>query len=221
MTRTKKSNSSITISRDLYMATIMLTTDHLPTKIDTVFLYSRSFGDDAGLFELTSNLYKNNVVKSILITDSDGRRDGGIVPAEAWPGKDSWIQKLTNFGVDRIILTSEAYNTKSESYSFLYKAKELDFKSAVVIAQPHQIVRVMLTLVKVMAKTHFYIRIYCLCPHSTSWSKEVYGSQGNKSMPRKLHIQEEFKRIVKYQKTDDLVNFPELFTYLAKREKMV
>lgn len=208
-------------TKDLFVATVMLLTDSVPDKVDALFFYSRSFGDDNGLFEIVFDQYKKNKDQIVLLNSSDGRKEGGTTPSEAWPGKDIWIKKLIGLGVDNIVLAAETANTKAESYAFLEKSKELGLTSAVVIAQPHQLVRAMLTLVKAMSESNIEMDIYCLCPHATSWQKEVFGSQGEKRMERRQHIVEEFSRIIKYQQKGDLAIFRELFSYLSKRKNVI
>lgn len=220
-TADRDKQSKFKFAENIYLSTIMLLSDRLSARADALFFYSRSHGDDENLFELVSDLYKKKIVENVLVTDSDGRRVDGNVPGEAWPGKEDWMRRLSEIGINKMQLSGEAYHTKSETNAFLTTMKENNWKSAVIVAQPHQILRAMLTVVKSMSENNNWIRVYTMSPKSTSWSVEVFGSQGKKKMPRKYHINEEFDRIIRYQQSGDLASFDELFSYLSKRENMV
>ncbi len=204
-------------AKDIYEATLLVLTDKLPQQTDALFLHGRSYGDDEGLFELVSQLYKDGRIKSVIIPGTDGRRHGASIPGEAWPGQKAWMKKLKELGVDKVHLSDPGYNTRTETDSFLKASSEKGWKSVAVLTQPHQILRAMLGTVKSMEERNTWIRVYALIPPNTSWGSEVFGSQGEKSLPRIDHIKEELVRIHRYQEKGDLASFEQLFMYIAVR----
>lgn len=214
-----KQKTDTSLALDFYRATLMLLADSLPSKVDVVFFHARSYGDEDGLFELIENLYKEDTISNVLILGTDGRREGGTKPGESWPGRDVWTKRLQDLGIiNRVYLSDEAHHSRSESDVFLKKAREQGWKSAIVLTQPHQILRVILGTIKSMSESNNWIRIYALTPKSTSWEKKVFGSQGKKLLQRFEHIKEEFVRISRYQKLGQLAKFQELFNYLERRK---
>lgn len=212
---------------EFVMATTMLLSDYPPKPVDVVFLHGRSFFDaeKAGFFSTAVDMIKDGTAKNILIADSEGERLGETVPRKAFAGKTLWTDRLVKMGVpvDKIIYCphpikgEHGFHTRNESDAFLDVCEESGFKSAVIIAQPHQLVRAMLGTVKVMANHNYNMDVYNAAPRSTNWRKMVRGSQGKELKPRMEHIEDEYKRVFAYQANGDLATFSDLFNYLSKR----
>lgn len=146
-------------------------------------------------------------------------------PRVAFAGKSIWTDRLVRLGVpqDRIIYAphlipgEHGFNTKDESDAFLKVCSEREFKTGVIVTQPHQVVRAMLGAVRTINKNGYEIGVWSVSPQSTDWGKRVKGSQGNELKPRMEHIEDEIKRVFAYQDKGDLASFSELLNYLKNR----
>jgi len=200
---------------ELIEATIRLITDKV-TAVDTIFFHARAEGDDVGLFELVSRLYHDGFVRhSVLI---NGSKSGTLEPGgtvHSYPGVIAYRRRLEELNVHTVV-ASPAFNTLEENFSFLKAAKTRGWRSAIIIAQPHQLLRIFLGALKIMEKENYLMVLYAVCPSQVDWLKEVYGSQGQKFIPRYGHVTEEYKRIEKYQAKGDLATTDELLQYLNK-----
>ncbi len=218
------------LAGDFTKATTVLLSDFPPGPVDAVFFHSRSFFDaeKQGIFILAADLIKQDKAKYLLIPDSEGERIGGTTtPRETWPGISLWTNRLVEtLGVERgkilpcphLIPGEHGFNTKTEAEAFLATSVERGFKTAVVLTQPHQIVRAMLGVVKTINQKGLPINVWCISPQSTDWNKRVKGSQGMERKPRVEHIQDEIERVLKYQAKGDIASFDELFAYLTRRD---
>lgn len=191
-----------------------------PTKdVDALFFHARSYGDDEGLFKLASDMYQDRKVRHVVVFNSDGRRHGGVVPGESNPGMDYYIDQLEQRSVPNILSPREpGYHTRTETDGFVEIAKEHGWRSAVVIAQPHQLLRIMLGTVTVMAKTGYWMEVYTAAPQSVQWLLVTRTNQGRQEETRIENAQRELLRIPDYQKRGHLATLEELMDYLKKRE---
>ena len=133
----------------------------------------------------------------------------------SYPGVAAYRRRLEELNVHTAV-ASPAFNTLEENFSFLEAAKVRGWRSAIVVAQPHQLLRIFLGAVRVMEKENYLMFLYAVCPSQVDWRREVYGSQGQKFIPRYGHVAEEYKRIEKYQAEGDLASTDELLQYLNK-----
>lgn len=187
--------------------------------VDALFFFSRAHNDHHGLFDLAATLFTTSCVRHVAITGSRGEREGGTIPGEANPGKDFYLRELAAWGVRwNVVPANPAFNTKTEGEAFLSLAKKHGWRHAAIIAQPHQILRAFLGLVRSMATIGFEIPIFAAAPRSTSWWEHVYGSQGENLMARFEHIGAELERIRRYQASGELASFYDLFRYLRRRD---
>lgn len=213
---------------NLACATVKLLSDFPPKPVDAIFFHGRSYFD-AGkrdLFQMAVDMINDGKSKYIVMLDSEGQQVGSTIPKVSYPGKTLWTDRLVGMGVgiEKILYSpplgdNTGFNTKTEGNSFMELSKEKGFKTAVILAQPHQIVRAMLGYVRSMIDQfdqHF--DLWCAHPQSTDWQKKVKGSQGMELKPRSKHIEDEIKRIFAYQAKGDLASFSELFQYLDKRD---
>ncbi len=189
-------------------------------QLGALFFFSRTQTDHAGLVELAVDLHRSSVVHTVFLNGSDGEREGRTTPGEANPGKAFYIAELTARGVpgEQILLARPTFNTFAEGMSFVELTRELDFRSAGVLSQPHQVLRAYLGIVRAMEKAGHLMRIHAFTPSHTNWSEEVCGSQGMHRMPRFGHLEQEFQRIPLYQQRGDLVSIAELLAYLKDRD---
>jgi|SRR3989344_2111688 len=224
----KSIEAEIKRSIDLKRVTEVLLNDRPPKPVDAVFFFGRSYFD-AGkkdIFQVATDMIKEGRAKYIFIPDSEGQRVGGTIPREANPGKTLWTDRLVRLGVDKnqIIYCPHpipgelGFHTRNESDAFLRTAANKGLNTAVVLTNPHQIVRAMLGVVKTINDTGQEIDVWCMVPDTTGWNKRVMGSQGKELKPRRDHVPSEIDRIFKYQAQADLASFDDLYAYLAKRD---
>lgn len=213
---------------DLIQARAILLNNYPTDPVDAVFFFGRSFFD-AGkkdLFKVAAELIQNKEAGYIFIADSEGERVGETTPRTAWPGKTLWTDRLVRLGVgtDKIIycphpITGEVgFHTRTEADAFVGRAANMELNSAVVLTQPHQLIRAVLSVIKAINQQEVPIDVWSMFPPQTDWDKKVKGSQGLESKPRREHIPDEIDRIFKYQKNGQIATFNELFDYLARRD---
>jgi len=202
---------------ELCAAQIMVLSDRPPKRVDALWFFGRARGDTDRLFELVAGELKLGVADHVVINGSDGQRQGGKKPGEAWEGQHVWTLRLNQVGVHDIRYCKPAGNTKVEGDAMLSYSLEQGWKSAVIICQPHQALRAMLGLVKSMADRGEWMRIYVVVPSCTDWFRPVFGSQGHDELPRYLHIQQELVRIRLYETRGDLCSPTDLIEYCRNR----
>ena len=203
----------------VFQATTMLLS-HEPTNlVDALFFHGRSFGDTTNLFKLAADFQLEGRTHFIALFNNEGERNGSNIPYEANPGKTFFRSMLIDQKVDpnAIVYTRPGgYHTRMENDDFLDLSQQLNWKSGVILTQPHQLLRAMLGMLKAMQETNYFMDIHTLAPKSTPWFDEVSGSQGVESKLRVDHIKDEFERIAKYQQAGQLASFEDLFQYLAQ-----
>lgn len=222
---------------NLYRVTCMLLTDSLPRNLDTIFFHARAHGDSDQLFGLAADYYRRYNSPCVFINGGDGSHRSGIVPHESWAGAKGWAHELIAFGISSgdIVFTKSAFNTKEENDYFLELARERKLKRALVVGQPHHLVRSFLGLLKSMSDANYWMRIYAVSPKfktTDSWWQAVYSFSAFLT-PEELPLSEEryrprfdlvggeVTRIPRYQEKGDLATFEELFLYLRRRENII
>lgn len=186
--------------------------------VEAIFFHTRAERDDDNLFEIAAKTHMDGLTLFIILNGSDGQGMDGI-PQSGWPGKTVYIEKLANLGVPRsaILLSGIGKNTREENREYLKVAQGLGFNRVAILAQPHQMLRATLGLIKEMSVQAYHMQIYCLVPHATDWQKKVYGNQGKNFKPRLEHAADECERIIKYTESGDLATPQEFFAYFQKR----
>lgn len=200
-------------------ATTVLLSDEPLATIDTTFFHARAWEDDDGLFLLTSQLYHSHKTNSIAINGGEGGLPGSTIGGQNWPGWKHYVTKLQVSGVRGvdICVTDPAKNTKEENEMFLMLAMQKEWRSAVIIGQPHHILREFLGMIASMRDHAYWMRIYAAAPRTVDWTKLVYGSPSVLLTPRLEHIFQELERIPRYQAKGDLAQYNELYSYLGIR----
>lgn len=189
--------------------------------LDALFLYSRSAGDDEGLFELAAALARHGRVGHIVINGADGRAAGGTRPGEAWPGRDAYLGRLEGLGVPpgRVVAAAPSTHTREENTAYVQLSRERGWRSGAGLTQPHQALRAALGLLQASRHASHAMRLYSLVPSATDWVRAVPGSQGRLHQPRHLHISEELQRIVRY--AADLASLEEYAAYVLVERPLV
>ncbi len=192
----------------------MLAVDRPKCRVSAVIFHGRSFnGDDDGLFDLASLL--TSTISENLVIINGGNGEGFVEGIRAWPGKKDYAKRLGAFGCN-IVTSSSAPRTLEEGFAFSEIAEDMGVKRAIVIAQPFQLLRIMLTHLMVMKKRQYPMQIYAMAPSVVDWNKVTNGNQGQAGMVRFDQIKAEFERIAPYQAQGNLALIPELIEYLLK-----
>lgn len=194
-------------------------------RVDAIFVFGRAKGEweagrgNEGVLQTAVDLFEKRLAPRIVIPGYAGNPDGkGGIIRSAYPGRERWKEELTYLSVPvgSVALTRGAgTNTKTEGDDFVLLARQHSWRKAVVVTQPHQMLRAMLGLVKTMEQVDYWMNVLPVCPSQIDWAAPVYGSQGKKCLLRQEHIDEEWDRIPRYQKQGDLATFKELERYLC------
>lgn len=206
----------------LYQAVVMLSSGQPEQPVDVLFVHNRSFGDYTHLFEIAGEMFRRGRVRFIAVTNNEGERVGSTVPFEANPGKTWCAENLLTQGIptENIIYPNTmAFHTRQENYAFLETSIQRSWTTGIILTQPHQLLRAMLGMVQAMNLRGYQMEIYTAAPVSTLWQEVVSGNQGLESKPRIDHIQDEWERVRRYQASDELASFDDLFAYLKTREE--
>jgi hypothetical protein len=200
----------------------MVLNDEPAEPVDAVFLHALSYDDDDEMFPLAASYIKEGKAKYIVVNGSDGRRFEGQTPGEAWAGKDEYIRRLKELGVneDQIVVSAPALHTRQANDAYLDTAKAKGWKTAVTLNQPQQLLRAELGQIQAMKKKDYWMRVYTSFPLPWDEEKEVYGQQGKEKEPRYKLLGKEYERILDYQGKGDLASFDEFFDYMDKRAEI-
>lgn len=205
---------------DAVQATTILLSDWPSEETDTIFFHARAWEDDDGLFPLATELCQTRKAKRVTINGGQGGRPGSTVGGQNWPGWREYLSRLWELGVKHVYGTDVANNTKEENEMFLKVAVRHEWRSAIILGQPHHILREFLGMIASMRDHKYWMRIYAVAPETTNWAKPVYGSPGISLSPRFEHITQEFERIPRYQAKGDLAKYYELYPYLRVRSSI-
>ena len=207
-------------------AKTVLLSDWPTEPVDAVFFHARSYDDDDENIFRTASELTSRFGGCVVINGSDGELADGTGPGVAWAGKAVWIDRLKDFGITPL-LTWPALDNKGENEEYINLALARNWKRAVILTQPHQMVRTFLGAVKSMADRDYWMQLYGVTPRSVDWWKVVRGSQGAEVLHRIRHIDREDSRIPRYLKEGkygkggcDLATYEELFAYLRTRESI-
>lgn len=208
---------------DLDKITDLYWKDRPTEPVDILYFFGRSYLDASkeALYQMAVDLYKQKMVKKIIVPGTEGERLGGIIPRESQPGKTLMKNRLVKMGVDEddVVFNEPGYHTKAEGDAFLRYSAEHNLNRVVVLTNPHQITRAMLGLIKTIDDKDLPIDVYAVTPNPSrfDWQRRVKGSQGLERKPRYMHIQDEIDRIKLYQDKGDLASFDEALSYMARR----
>lgn len=203
-------------------ATLMVLSVWPKGELDALFVHGRSFGDDTGLFDQGTQLYKDGLVGKIAIFNNNGERCGSIIPYQANPGKDYYKDNFVTRGVpeeDIIISVLSSCQTRQESDGFIDLSIREGWLRAGVLTQPHQALRTTQGTLQALKDLLWGMEVYSVSPKNVAWFTTVSGSQGTESKARWRHIEDEYTRISKYTDQGDIVSLDELFAYMEAREQ--
>lgn len=212
---------------DLAKAYNMLCRDKPEKPADILYFFGRSFFDapKEGLYRLAVDLYKQKMVKKIIVPGTEGERfnDPKKEPRKAHPGKTLMKNRLIGMGVlDRdVVFSDPGYHTRAEGDAFLKYSVENNFLRVFSLTNIYQAPRAMLGLIEKINEDHLPIAVYAVVPDSDTvdWGRLVKGSQGLERKPVFKHLYQEFQGISRYQRKvpPDLASFDEFFKYIHQR----
>jgi len=193
--------------------------------VDATFVFGRAQRDyeategDSGILETAAELYHKKLTHFLSLPGTKGKLAvGGVAVMTTYPGPEVFSRCLEERGVpvDRIVPTAEAPpHTRGDSDAFVELAKDRAWSTAVVVTQPHQMLRAMLGVLKSFEKYAYPMQVLPVCPRCVNWNKNVYGSQGALLLKRHEHVQQEWGRITRFQEKGDLASLEELNSYLS------
>jgi len=154
----------------------------------------------------------------------------------AYCGYEKWRKLFIRRGIrqEAIVLLPPSKHTGEESANLLLLARAKGWKSVTIMAYPYHLLRCFLQIVAAMEKLQIRLRVYARTFKlgGDDWQRQmtriVMGGTnvlGNTTVNGSMidHIASELERVVKYAQEGG--NFtrhatiPELFEYLAKRDK--
>lgn len=197
-----------------------------------IFVPGRAQGDwerfpnNRGLLEHADSLarrYLDSSPHPVVIPAHDGSYDGeGRRVSTGYPGFERWREELINLGTPQRCIfgtlirdgEEKMTHTRAETDGFVRLAKQEKWRSAIVIAYPHQLPRVMGCLLKSLEVENHRMHITPDAPVPHRWDIPVYGSLGAKKMPRRQHIREEIERALEYVEKGYMVPLLQIRDYL-------
>lgn len=207
-----------------YQRALSIALNDPPTEpVDAVFLHPLSHGDDNEMFPLAAKLLKSGRARFVVINGSEGQAIGDPTHGKAWAGREEYIRRLKEVGVnqeDQIIVAGPGLHTRENNDVFLNVAKEKKWKTAVTLNQPQQVLRATLGQIRTMERYPYWMRLYSIFPEPWD-AKKVFGSQGAEEVWRHKLLGDEYNRIKTYQAKGDLATFEEFFAYIKKRPKII
>ncbi|MDQ5922730.1 MAG: hypothetical protein QG644_438 [Patescibacteria group bacterium] len=185
--------------------------DRLETKVNVVLV----FGDVPGnatnhLFRQIALTLKAGLAEKVLINGLEAKEEFGQSAME-------WRSKLSGFKVpeERILEFPPARNTFDEAKEMVLYAKQEGWRTAVILAQPHRLVRCLRCLIKAMEKHNHKLDIYFIYP-KCDLSEKTAGSQNLFFMKRYLWIG--WENSVFHSLYYRLPSFKKSVTYLENRK---
>lgn len=211
---------------DLEKAYNLLVNDKPTNPTDILYFFGRSYLDAPkhGLYQIAVDLYKQEMVRKIIVPGTEGERLGENVPGMARPGKTAMKNRLVRMGIaeEDVIFSDQGFHTRQEGDAFLKYSNENNLRRAIALTNPHQIVRAMLGLVKKINEDDLPIAVYTFVPEpgTFNWGRMVKGSQGLERKPVFKHFFQELNGISTYQRKipPDVATFEELFEYIKRRD---
>lgn len=197
----------------------------------TMFVAGRA-EDDYGelLFSAARWWLKHNTSTNLVIPGHDGSYRNEERVATGYPGFKNWKAEILricaspewshkNVSPNHILPCvvrkghEKITHTREETDGFVLRAMGLGWKSAFVMANFHQLPRLMGCLLKSLDELGYSLKAQPIAPHC-DWRFPVYGSLGQKQFPRWQHVKEEIDRMEKYIANGWMVPLATLRDYL-------
>jgi len=131
----------------LYRILVLMMGRYPTSRVDVGFVFGRAHGDyeategDSGILETTAELYRNDLITSVMIPSQEAQvAYGGKIVETTFPGVEVFRQKLEELGVPKeMIVIPGGYvpHTRAEGDAYVRVAKEYGWTSAVTIQHPH------------------------------------------------------------------------------------
>ena len=207
-------------------ATALLLSDSTPKEMDAVYLPGLSKGmiDSGNLCRQVAVVYHDrfNTERWVAFNGSNGEGMGDQnKPGAAWPGKDWYISQLQLEDIPefRLVPTGPGLHTRGEMDALVALAKERGWKKVVLVTVPYHFVQVFKCLVQAMKAQEYWFAVYASSTE-TDWEWEMVGSQGLEANTTPFREAGKYApKVWDYERKGYSAGFPELFVYLANRER--
>lgn len=218
---------------DLIRANQMLLSGRPTKTMDSVYIHGLSEGmiKSGDIFSVACGLYADRI-EVITFNGSNGEGAGQVkTPGEAWPGKDWYIKKLSQYivindGLQRkdleLIPTRPAFHTRDETDALVELAQEKEWKKVGILTVAYHYPRSFICLIQSMKAIGYWFEAYPTPPESTDWWLPMKGSQGRENTYSFAEtMKESIKVIDTYVAKGFGCTFPELFYYIQNRKEIV
>lgn len=190
-----------------------------------MFVPGRAEKDDLELlYAAAAWLGVGGTDRYLVFPGHDGSYANGERVKTGYAGFDSWKEWIArcNLPADRVLPCvvrpgqEHITHTREETDGFILRAQEHCWRSAVALAFPHQLPRVMGCLLKSMEELQYSLDILPRAPDQIQWHRPVYGSLGQTLKARWCHTDEELERILKYQENGWMSSLAQVRDYLLR-----
>jgi len=184
------------------------------SKADAAYIFAQTSDNQKNLFDTALELYKNKDIGKIVICGEEGKT--------GYPGFTNWQSKLVSLGIKQEDIIGfrtidGSINTLVEAEGLVDFAKKKNWSVVYAISTPFHQIRVFITIVSVLKKSHSYLNIFNKSAPAMPWNESVLHSQGILRALRAELIRHELERIKRYYKQGDLISSKEVLDYLNKR----
>lgn len=215
--------------QEVFLATCLTMSRHseCPDVPSAIFLSARAGGDweqterNQGLINLAAQIYKGwsryEGSEPYIVLNGEANVDQGGKPiSTSYGGPELWEKELLEYGIaaDVIIRSEGGQNTGAETISFVKLAHERGWGNAMILANPHQLLRTMMAMVKAMEKIGYRFKVSPTAPTEYSWKTLGYGSQGGNLETWWQQAISEAVKVVDYIERGWVCTFDELREYV-------
>ncbi|MCX6702308.1 MAG: YdcF family protein [Candidatus Wolfebacteria bacterium] len=178
-----------------------------PEKSDAIFVHAREGRES---LDKAITLHKESYAPLIIINGLEIYKD--------YAGSAAWKKILKEEKVldSAIFMIRPSTNTKLESEAVVKEAKKRRWSSLIIVAQPYHLLRAWLTIINQMRRQDYWFKVVCQFDEGFDWDKIVLGSQAEVELPRRQIIEEEEKRILRYQSSRETALPEEAVSYHKK-----
>lgn len=214
--------------QEIFAASCVLMPREPDRTASALFLPGRAMGDwesgpqDQGLLMRAAEIHHRSsddpsLAVTIVLNGEPNKDAEGNIKPYSYKGPDSWKEGLHLVGVPhaKILTTRGGQNTGDESQAFVEFSQEHNIRRAMLLTNPHQLLRAMMTFVRAMQCVGYWLTIIPVAPKLVSWETLCFGSQGEKKLPRYAHAFEEAARIRAYVDNGWICTFEDLRRYVA------
>lgn len=221
---------------NLMKANQMLLSDWPEKKVDVLYIPGLSEGmvKCGKLFDVAiKDIYSKGLAGCIAFNGSNGERYGSKVPGEGWPGRDWYIDNLTerindiyDRSLDNIVgtilfPTRPAFNSREETDALIGLMKKKGWVTVGFLTVAYHYPRAFVCLIQSMRTIGHRVKAYGMSPKVTDWWRSMKGSQGVEDTVPFAECVKDGRKTLDYIEKGFGCTLEELFSYLRYREKVV